>query len=97
MPHNNQHHNDNDTVNNNNTKLPQERTQSEAGKSLFLKRKNRLLLTVCFSETENPPQNAISVRNKNAEWRRQWQPNIPTSKTNKKEEGIKGGGGLQQS
>jgi len=68
MSHSNQLHND-AVHNNNNTKFPQKRTQSEAGKILI--KKNSLLLTVCFSETETAPQqNAIRVRNKKAEWRR---------------------------
>jgi hypothetical protein len=45
MSHNNQLHNDNDTVhnnnNNNNTKFPQKRTQSEAGKKIYKKTKKQ--------------------------------------------------------
>jgi hypothetical protein len=71
MSHNNQLHNDTVHKNNNNTKFPQNRTQSVAGKNLLKKNKK----TVCSSQfvslkQKTPTQNAIRVGNKKAEWRR---------------------------
>jgi hypothetical protein len=60
MLHNNQLHNYND-----NTKFPQKRTQSEAGKKTYKKTKKQFAHHSLFLWNRNrPPTNAIRVRNK---------------------------------